>query len=289
MSESEHSLDVGIADFEQAVIDASRTRLVLVDFWAAWCGPCRVLKPVLEKLAAEYGGRFLLAKVDTEAEQALAAQFEIRGIPNVKAFLGGELVDEFSGALPEPQVRAFIERWLPSEAELARQAAVALAAQGDINGALAGLEAALALDPQLDRARIDAIRMLLDAGHPNEAHATAESLSPLSRGEAWAVPVLARLALTAQGDAPDTSALQARLAANANDHAARLELAQHAVTAQRYEEALDQLLELVTRDRKFQDEAGRKTMLSVFDLLGSEPRHAELVSRYRKYLSRALN
>ena len=100
-----HSVDVSTADFAQVVIEGSKSAPVLVDFWAEWCGPCRALKPVLEKLAAEYGGKFKLAKVNSDENQALAQQFGVRGIPNVKAFVDGELVNEFSGALPESQVR----------------------------------------------------------------------------------------------------------------------------------------------------------------------------------------
>jgi len=109
-----HSFDVTAANFKQVVLDAPKNVPVLVDFWATWCGPCRVLKPILEKLADEYQGRFILAKVETDANPELAAQFGIRGVPTVKAFLNGQLVDEFSGALPESQVRTFIDALIPS-------------------------------------------------------------------------------------------------------------------------------------------------------------------------------
>jgi putative thioredoxin len=286
---STHSLDVGLDAFEQAVIEESRRRLVLVDFWAAWCGPCRALKPVLEQLAREYEGRFLLAKVDTEAEPQLAARFGIRGIPNVKAFLDGTPVDEFSGALPLPQVRAFIDRLLPSDAERARLHALAQAAGGDGEAAIASLRTALDLDPRLERARIDLIGLLVEAGRLDEARALAAGLQPLTRHERWAAPVLARLALQPGAETADPALLESRLAASPDEHETRLALARLHVSAGRHEAALEQLLELVRRDRRHGDEAGRRTMISIFDLLATDPAHAALVSRYRRELARALN
>ncbi|PZP54828.1 MAG: thioredoxin, partial [Azospira oryzae] len=127
-----HSLDVNTSTFQSVVIEGSKKVPVLVDFWAAWCAPCRALKPVLEKLAEEYQGRFLLAKVNTDENQELAMRYGVRGIPNVKAFVDGEVRDEFAGALPESMVRQFIERLLPSEAELLRRRATALSAAGQL-------------------------------------------------------------------------------------------------------------------------------------------------------------
>ena len=118
-----YSFDVDTADFQEKVIAASHHAPVLVDFWAEWCAPCRVLKPILENLAAEYGGRFVLAKLNADRNQELATRLGVRGIPSVKAFVNGELVDEFTGALPETQVRAFIDGLLPSPAEPLRVAA----------------------------------------------------------------------------------------------------------------------------------------------------------------------
>ncbi len=120
---SEHALDVGLADFAQSVLEESKHRPVVVDFWAPWCGPCKSLKPILEKLAAEYGGKFLLAKINSDDNQELAARYGVRGIPSVKAFVDGEPVDEFSGALPEGEVRAFLDRLVPSPADELRQQA----------------------------------------------------------------------------------------------------------------------------------------------------------------------
>jgi putative thioredoxin len=177
------SFDTDSGDFEQAVIAASCRVPVLVDFWAEWCAPCRTLKPVLEKLAAEYGGRFVLAKVDSDRNQELAARFGVRGIPNVKAFVDGEMVDEFTGAQSEAQVRAFIERLLPSPAEpLARCRSRRPAPRAILEVACSLLDDALALDPANQAAHdsispksistgnsLDAARTILDAPSAKES------------------------------------------------------------------------------------------------------------------------
>jgi putative thioredoxin len=279
---SEHALDVGLADFPQHVLEESKHRPVVVDFWAPWCGPCKSLKPILEKLAAEYGGKFLLAKVNSDDNQELAVRYGVRGIPSVKAFVDGEPVDEFSGALPEGEVRAFLDRLIPSPAdELRRQAADSRMA-GDIGGALKLLAEASKLDPIHIGVRLDAAEIMLDL---NEADEAGRLIGSVPDDADPRVPALkARLQfMGAAGE--DEAALSARVEANGDDVEARLKLANLLVAAGRYEAGMDQLLEIVRRDRSFGDDIGRKTLLSVFNLLGG----GELVSRYRRLLASALN
>lgn len=278
---SEHALDVGLADFQQQVIEESKRRPVVVDFWAPWCGPCKSLKPILEKLAAEYGGKFLLAKINSDENQELAARYGVRGIPSVKAFLDGEPVDEFSGALPEAEVRGFLDRLIPSPADELRAEAAELRRAGDIAAALKKLADASRIDPVHVGVRLDAAEIMLDLGESDEASRLLASVP----GEADPrVPQLkARLQfMGAAGD--DEAALKARVVANADDLDARLKLANLLVAAGQYEAGMDQLLEIVRRDRSFGDDVGRKTLLSVFNLLGDDER----VSRYRRQLASAL-
>ena len=280
---SEHAIDVGLADFSQAVLEESRHRPVVVDFWAPWCGPCKSLKPILEKLAAEYGGQFLLAKINADDNQELAARFGVRGIPSVKAFVNGEPVDEFSGALQEDEVRVFLDRLLPSPVEGMRAEAAALRAAGDMPAALQKLADASRLDPAHVGVRLDATEVMLDL---NEADEASRLLGSLTDDADPRVPQLrARLKFMSASGEDDQATLVAAVAADENNLAARLKLANLYVAAGQYEAGMDQLLEIIRRDRGFEDDVGRKTLLAVFDLLNGDP----LVSQYRRKLASALN
>lgn len=279
---SEHALDVGQADFDRNVIEASRQRPVVVDFWAPWCGPCKVLKPLLEKLAAEYDGKFLLAKINSDDNQALAVRYGVRGIPSVKAFIDGEVVDEFSGALPEGEVRAFLDRLIPGPAETLRSEAAAVRGAGDLSAALQLLAEASTLDPTHVGVRLDAAEIMLDLGETAEAERLLGSVA--DDADPRAPQLKARLHFTSVAG-EDEAALRARLAADGNDLDARLKLANLLVAAGQYEAGMDELLEIVRRDRSFGDDIGRKTLLAVFELLGG----GELASRYRRMLASAIN
>jgi putative thioredoxin len=279
---SEHALDVGLADFPQHVLEESKRRPVVVDFWAPWCGPCKSLKPILEKLAAEYGGKFLLAKINSDENQELAARYGVRGIPSVRAFVNGEQVDEFSGALPESEVRAFLDRLIPSPADELRQQAAAAHMAGDMTGALKLLAEASKLDPAHIGVRLDAAEIMLDLNETDEA---SRLLGSVPDDADPRVPQLKARLQFAGAAGEDEAALNARVATNENDLDARLKLANLLVAAGQYEAGMDQLLEIVRRDRGFGDDIGRKTLLSVFALLGG----GEVVSRYRRLLASALN
>jgi putative thioredoxin len=279
-----HSIEVDAGNFREIVLEGSKTAPVVIDFWAPWCAPCRALKPILEKLAAEYAGKFTLAKINSDENQELAAQMGVRSIPAVKAIVDGELVDEFVGALPESQVREFIERIVPSPSALALDRARELMAAGEHEAALASLDSALELDARNDDARVDRLEALLRLGRTEEARHVLESLDPLSLAQPKVAALKAELEFAA-GPSEDATLLASRIQADPADLEARMQLARHYAHARDYQPALEQLLEIVRRDRKFGDDAGRKTMLEIFSLLGSGH---DLVDRYRRLLSAAL-
>ena len=284
---AEHVVDVNEANFEQAVLEGSRKNPVVVDFWAPWCAPCRALGPILERLAVEYAGRFTLAKVNSDESPSLAAHFGVRGIPSVKAVVNGALVDEFTGALPEPMVREFIERVLPSPSEMLRlKAAETYSRSKDAAKALELLEEAAKSDPANDDVRFDQARIHLDLGELDAAAAKLASLSGLAQMDERVTALRARLDLArGAAHADDMGALQARVARDPADLEARLQLASVYVAGRRHREALDQLLEIVKRDRGFKDDAGRRTMLEVFSVLGPDDK---LTEDYRRRLASAL-
>jgi putative thioredoxin len=282
-----HSLDVSHASFQREVIERSKQVPVVVDFWAPWCGPCKALGPILEKLAREYGGRFILAKVNSDDNQSLAAEWGVRGIPSVKAFINGQLADEFSGALPEASVRQFIESLLPSPAEELAGAAMDAHWAGDSERALAMLGQARELDPAHEGIKADLAEVLLERGDAAAAAAVLAEVGEAARSEPRVAALLARVELAVSSSGlPDAATLEQAIAANPGDLDSRLKLAKLRAAQHEYEPAFEQLLEIVHRDRRFNDDAGRKTMLSLFEMLGPQ---SDLVREYRRRLASALH
>ncbi len=280
------SFDVSIEEFEAKVIEPSSRVPVVIDFWAPWCEPCKTIKPLLEKLAEEYAGRFLLAKVDADQNPELAQHFGVRSIPSVKVLFQGKLVDEFNGVLPEGQIRAFLDRIaLPATGGNLREEAAALVAEGRLDEALARLSEASREQPADEAVRLDAIDVLLQLGRSDEAGQLLASEYTLETERATALR--ARLALAA--GAADTGELEARLAADPADHATRLNLARAYAGQSRFREALENALEVVTRDRFFDEGAGRKALLQIFEALAGSEQYDDLVREFRRKLSAALN
>lgn len=284
---STFAFDVSIEEFEAKVIEPSETVPVVIDFWAPWCEPCKTLKPMLEKLAEEYAGRFLLALVNADESPELAGHFGVRSIPTVKVLFQGQLVDEFSGALPEGQLRAFVDRFAlpPAAGGNLREEAAALLAAGQAEEALAKLIEASRQKPDDQAIQLDAVEVLIQLGRNDEA---GQLLSgEYAQAADRANSLRARLALAA--GAADTAVLEARLAANADDHASRLDLARAYAAQNQFRAAFEAALEVVRRDRFFAEGAGRKLLLQFFEALAGSEAQDDLVREFRRKLSATLN
>lgn len=285
-----HAYDVGAADFDEKVVAASRQVPVIVDFWAEWCQPCRILKPILEKLAAEYGGRFILAKVDSDANPQIAARYGVRGIPAVKAFVDGQMVNEFAGALPEAQVRQFIDSLLPSASAPLYQEALTAWDNGDLDAARRLLGAVIEADPMNHTAYLDLAELQLAANALPEARQLLDIVAHTDGADKARLESLqAALQLLANRGDADHDTLARQVAADPADLGARLQLANALALAQDYRPALENLLEIVRRDRHWNEDAGRKTLLTLFNLLAAQPEQADLVREFRAALARTLN
>jgi Thioredoxin domain-containing protein len=275
-------IDVNEQNFEQEVLRRSYDVPVVVDFWAPWCGPCRQLGPVLERLAQAGAGSWVLAKLNTDENQRLARAFRIQGIPAVKAFRDGKIVDEFTGALPESQVRAWLNRIVPSEGDALVAAAEQLEASNP-EEAIARYRLALGSDPQNANALFALGRLLLTMGDDEGPQLLREvpGSSPLF-GRAQALLGLVDFFKQA-ADANEQELLER--STQPSDYEARYQLAAVFARTQRYEDAFKQLLAIVQRNRAFGDDAARKTILSLFALLGNDH---PLVSSYQRKLASAL-
>ena len=317
-------IDVTMANFETDVIAASQTTPVLVDFWADWCGPCKSLGPLLEKLETAYEGRFTLVKINADTEQQLAGAFGIKSLPTCILLMGGRPVDGFMGALPESKVREFLDKHLPSEGELTAQAdaqeAEHLMAEGDTDAALAKLQEALSLNPADDDTRYNFVKLLIAVGDLEEAHAAlAPKLTeiPLQlRFDAlnyWLQAL--QFVSTDERGAWTFEQFDALIEKNKRDFDTRFAKARLLIAAGQMEQAMEELLEIIMRDKTWNNEAARKTYVSILELMTppknkaddaahgktaggieltgkaalQEDPQAELISRYRRKLSMALN
>ena len=313
-------IDVTIQNFEAELINASMQQPVLLDIWAPWCGPCKVLGPALEKLEIAYAGRFKLAKLNSDEQQEIAGQlsqaFGVRSIPFCVLFDQGQPIDGFVGALPEAQIRAFLDKHVPTademEAEAELEEAEAMIAEGDSDAALAKLQQAVAIDPANDEARFDYVKLLLERGALAQAETAFEPVVKKTALDARLEALSHWIA--AQRKAPSArtaDALAAAIGANKRDFDARFELAQTHFAASRFTQAMDELLEIVMRDKAWNQEAARKTYVAILSLmskpaakpLANEPAKGALelsgrsaaalssdplVDQYRRKLSMAL-
>jgi putative thioredoxin len=287
MGDSSFLIEPTAQSFERDVIERSHSVPVVVDFWATWCGPCRLLSPTLEKLAREYGGKFVLAKVDTDREPELAREFSIRSIPAVIGIRDGKGVDAFVGAQPESVIRAWLDRLLPTPAESDAALAEKLE-RTDPEAALAKYTSALALDPDLPAAHIGLARIALAQGRLEDAQARILSLERRGFLEPDAEKLKAELTIRLQAQEAGGKSLEAAraaLAAKPGDLELKFELAEALAAAGQYADALALCLELVQRDRKGKGEKARQTMIAIFRLL---PADSELVTEYQRQLSMVL-
>jgi putative thioredoxin len=278
-----HVFDVTEADFEARVLERSRQVPVVVDFWAPWCGPCRTLGPLLDRLAAEHGGAFEVAKVNIDENPGLAAAFRVQSIPMVIGLRDRQLAGHFVGAQPEAAVRDFLARLLPTAAEQAAGHGTTLLAAGRTAEAEAAFRDVLTDDPRNEAALLGLATILAGRDELDEALALLDRVAPGPQRQA--ADRLAAAIRIRQSGAGDIEGLRATLAERPDDLEARLALAQALAAAGLYEEALQHYLAIVQRDRGFRDDAARKAMIDIFDLLGPD---SDLTDRFRSELAKAL-
>lgn len=281
MADSPFITDVTAENFEAVVIQGSAEHLVLVDFWADWCAPCKMLLPILSKLADESNGQFVLAKVNSDQQQTLVQQYAVRSLPTVKFFKDGVIVDEFMGAQSEGQIRTMLDQHIIRESDYLHQQAMALQSEEKIDDAISLLEQANEADPGRIVIIADLANLLLHKREIIQAETLIKSLPASEQEKPEIASLLANMEFSqAAENLPDVSELEKIITADENNLQARYQYATLKINAGDYESGLQQLLEIMKRDRKFEDDLGRKTLLKVFDMLGDDP----VAAKYRRQM-----
>ncbi len=285
MDTTTHVFDATLPSFEQDVILKSKEVPVLVDFWAAWCGPCKTLGPILEKLAGEFAGGFLLAKVDVDKEQQLAGYFQVKSIPTVMLVRDGQIVDGFPGALPEGQLREFLKHHGVEPKAPDEPAAEVEPATPDPHEEVIRLRAAANAEPDKDELKLDLALALLNTGGVAEAEKLLDALPANLSTDERAIKAHARLGFAALlKDAPPRGPLEAAIAADPGDLRARHLLGVRLLVEGEAEAALQQFIEMLQRDRSYQDQLPRKALIDAFRVI-DDP---DLVSAYRRKMASVL-
>jgi putative thioredoxin len=293
-------IDVTIANFEAEVVTASMTTPVLIDFWAPWCGPCKSLGPILEKVEVEYAGRFKLVKIDSDQEQQLGAAFGIRSIPTCILMVNGQPVDGFAGALPEGKVKEFLDKHLPPADEQPEEPELTLEEEPTgPDAVLEKLQHAVAANPADDNARFDYVKLLLQLGREDDAKvafapviAQTTIVRRFDSLKRW-MDAMDFVSTSAYGESAGGQ-FDAKIAANKRDFEARFGKARWLMVQQRWTEALDELLDILMRDKAWNDDLARKTYIAVLDIMeapkpkvadGQIPPEDPVVATYRRRLS----
>lgn len=280
MSDSAYIHNVTAEDFQSLVIENSFKQPVLVDFWADWCNPCQMLMPVLAKLAEEYKGAFILAKVNSDEQGELAAQAGVRSLPTVKLFVNGQIVDEFMGALPESEVRKFLDRHVQSESANIINDAMTAYGEGREREALEMLNNALANDPQNSTLKINIAKLVANQGDYESASALLDTLSDDDKNEPEVKALSTQIKLAHQlKDVGDPAELEQKIKDNPDDLDSLYQLSNVHIASGNYETAIEMLLTIMQKDRSFNEDTGRKGLIDIFDMLGNDN---PLVQKYRR-------
>ncbi len=271
MSDSPYIINVTEENFTEVVIEGSKKQPILVDYWAEWCNPCQMLIPIVSKLAEEYDGKFILAKINTDEQQQLAQKNGVKSLPTVKLYKDGVAVDEFMGALPEGEVRAFLDKHIAATPNSSYDQGIQAQANGDAELALALFNQALSEDPDNAQLKKDIAQVFAEDDNFDSALALINSLSAQQQTATGAKELLTKINMQQRLDkAPPTDELEQRMSSDDTDLEAYMLLSDAYAASDRTEDSLTLLLDVMRKDRTFNDDAGRKGLLNLFELLGSE-------------------